>query len=61
MEPEAKSQDEIALDESLYKAKMNSQTNHHKKVNIAELNAKLKEELEQYQHGEKSEMEDEDE
>ena len=30
---------------------MNSQENNHKKVNIKELNAKLKEELEQYHSG----------
>jgi hypothetical protein len=41
MEAEDKSQEEIALEESLYKAKMNSQSNH-KKINISELNAKLK-------------------
>jgi hypothetical protein len=37
-----RSEEEIALDESLYKAKMNSAANPHKKVDIATLNAKLK-------------------
>lgn len=45
MEPEVKTQEELALEASLSKAKMNSQANHNKKVNIAELNARLKQEL----------------
>jgi hypothetical protein len=48
----------MALDESLYQAKMNSNVNCHKRLNIAELNAKLKEELDKYHEG--SEMKDEE-
>lgn len=39
------------MDESLYQAKMNCNVNCHKRLNIAELNARLKEELEEF-HGE---------
>lgn len=59
MEPEEKTEEEIALDESLYKAKMNSNVNCHKRLNIAELNAKLKEELDQFHQG--GDMKDEEE
>ncbi len=52
MEAEEKSEEELALDKSLYEAKMNSNANCHKRLNISELNAKLKEELEKYHKGE---------
>lgn len=51
LQPEEKSQEEMSLQESLYKAKMNSQSNNHKKLNIAELNDKLKQELDQFHDG----------
>jgi hypothetical protein len=43
MDHEGKTEDEIALEVSLNKAKANSQTNYHKKIDISELNARLKE------------------
>jgi hypothetical protein len=45
MSPGLKSEEEIALDTSLERAKQNSRTNCHKRLNIAELNAKLTQEL----------------
>ena len=57
MEPETKTAEQLALEQSLKAARVNSEANHHKKVNIAQLNAKLKEELKQYHQGE--EMQDE--
>ncbi len=51
METENKTEEEAALEASLGKAKANSNANHHQKLNITELNAKLKEELEKYRSG----------
>jgi hypothetical protein len=45
MESEVKSEEELALEASLTRAKQNSAANCNKRVNIAELNAKLKQEL----------------
>lgn len=59
MEHESKTEEELALEASLSKAKANSQANYHKKVNINELNARLKEELDKFH--DKNEMQDEEE
>jgi hypothetical protein len=42
MESENKTPEELALEESLQKAKVNSHANHHTKIDLAELNARLK-------------------
>ena len=43
MEAEGKTPEEADLESSLKAAKVNSANHQHKKVNISELNAKLKE------------------
>ncbi len=45
MSPEQKSEEEIALDASLQRAKQNSKANCPKRLNIAELNARLAQEM----------------
>jgi hypothetical protein len=45
MSPESKGEEELMLEANLEKAKRNSESNAHKKINLSELNAKLEEEL----------------
>lgn len=63
MEPEVKTEEELELEQSLSRAKQNRAANCHKKINIEELNAKLKSELEQFRGNNEDEngMQDEDE
>lgn len=59
MSPEQKSEEEIALDASLERAKQNSKNNYHKRFNIAELNARLAQEMSR--PNQSNDMEDEEE
>lgn len=56
-----KTEEQLDLQASLTKARQNCTANNRKKVDIAQLNAQLKEEMDKYRINKGNSMEDEDE